>query len=58
LEAVIDATSQPVRLVYLRDLTRLGLPFPIALESDEGGPSAESGSTSRSGAKPSNLPQP
>jgi DNA uptake protein ComE-like DNA-binding protein len=58
LEAVIDATSQPVRLVYLRDLTRLGLPFPIALESDEGGPSAESGSTSRSGAKPSTLPQP
>jgi len=58
LEAVIDATSQPVRLVYLRDLTRLGLPFPIALESDEGGPSAESGSTSGSGAKPSNLPQP
>jgi len=58
LEAVIDATSQPVRLVYLRDLTRQGLPFPIALESDEGGPSAESGSTSRSGAKPSNLPQP
>jgi DNA uptake protein ComE-like DNA-binding protein len=58
LEAVIDATSQPVRLVYLRDLTRLGLPFPIALESDEGGPSAESGSTSGSGAKPSNLAQP
>ena len=58
LEAVIDATSQPVRLVYLRDLTRLGLPFPIALESDEGGPSAEAGSTSRSGAKPSTLPQP
>jgi DNA uptake protein ComE-like DNA-binding protein len=58
LEVVIDAASQPARLVYLRDLTRLGLPFPIALESDEGGPSAESGSTSRSGAKPSNLPQP
>jgi DNA uptake protein ComE-like DNA-binding protein len=58
LEAVIDAASQPARLVYLRDLTRLGLPFPIALESDEGGPSAEAGSTSGSGPKPSNLPQP
>ncbi len=58
LEAVIDATSPPVRLVYLRDLTRLGLPFPIALESEEGGPSTEAGSTSGSGPKPSNLTQP
>lgn len=58
LEAVIDAGSQPARLVYLRDLTRLGLPFPIALESEEGGPSAEAGSTSGPGPKPSNLTQP
>lgn len=39
LEAVIDASSPPTRLVYLRDLTRLGLPFPIRLESEEGIPS-------------------
>ena len=58
LEAVIDAASQPARLVYLRDLTRLGLPFPIALESEEGGPSAESSTTSGSGPKTSNLSQP
>ncbi|MEY4689976.1 MAG: hypothetical protein RIT19_301 [Verrucomicrobiota bacterium] len=39
LEAVIDASRPPVRLVYLRDLTRLGLPFPIALEGEVGQPS-------------------
>ena len=58
LEAVIDAASQPARLVYLRDLTRLGLPFPIALESEEGGPPAEAGSTSGSGPKSANPSQP
>lgn len=36
LEAVIDAAVRPVRLVYLRDLTRLGLPFPIALDESPG----------------------
>jgi DNA uptake protein ComE-like DNA-binding protein len=58
LEVVIDAASQPARLVYLRDLTRLGLPFPIALESEEGGPPAEAGSTSGSGPKSANPSQP
>lgn len=41
VEAVIDASSPPTRLVYLRDLTRLGLPFPIRLESEDGIPSPE-----------------
>lgn len=46
LEAVIDAASRPVRLVYLRDLTRLGLPFPIALEPADGGePAGDPGGT-------------
>jgi len=46
LEAVIYAASRPVRLVYLRDLTRLGLPFPIALEPADGGePTDASGAT-------------
>jgi len=39
LEAVIDAARPPVRLVYLRDLTRLGPPFPIVLEGEDGPPS-------------------
>jgi hypothetical protein len=58
LEAVIDTASQPARLVYLRDLTRLGLPFPIALESEEGASSSEANIPSGSGPKPANLPQP
>ncbi|MEN9601021.1 MAG: hypothetical protein RIS56_627 [Verrucomicrobiota bacterium] len=58
LEAVIDTASQPARLVYLRDLTRLGLPFPIALESEEGTSSSEAKIPSGSGPKPANLPQP
>lgn len=55
LEAVIDAASRPVRLVYLRDLTRLGLPFPIALDengaaADSSGPAAGSPGSPQTGA--------
>lgn len=47
LEAVIDAASRPVRLVYLRDLTRLGQPFPITLDEGEGGEGGRTADTSR-----------
>jgi len=59
LEAVIDAASRPVRLVYLRDLTRLGLPFPIALEPADGGEPADgSGATGgESTAPPGGAPR-
>lgn len=63
LEAVIDAASQPVRLVYLRDLTRLGLPFPIELDSEEENPSSEASSATQtrtldSGPKTANSARP
>jgi hypothetical protein len=63
LEAVIDAVSQPVRLVYLRDLTRLGLPFPIELDSEEEKPSSEAGAATQtrtvdSGPKTANSARP
>ncbi len=58
LEAVIDVASPPARLVYLRDLTRLGLPFPIELEAEDGSaPSdAEASSGSGSGAQKTGTP--
>lgn len=50
LEAVIDVASPPARLVYLRDLTRLGLPFPIELEAEDGSAPSDAGASSGSGS--------
>ena len=50
LEAVIDVASRPARLVYLRDLTRLGLPFPIELEAEDGSAPSDAGASSGSGS--------
>lgn len=36
IEAVIDITGAPPRVTYLRDITRLGLPFAINLEEELG----------------------
>jgi DNA uptake protein ComE-like DNA-binding protein len=58
VEAVIDASSNPTRLVYLRDLTRLGLPFPIQLESEDGTPSDEAGGSSASDKTAPTTPRP
>ncbi len=35
LEAVIDLMAKKPRIVYLRDITRLGVPFELAVESEE-----------------------
>ncbi len=37
LEAVIDTDGPEPRLLYLRDITRLGLPFPLVSAEDGGG---------------------
>lgn len=50
LEEVIDVASPPARLVYLRDLTRLGLPFPIELEAEDGSAPSDAGASSGSGS--------
>ena len=50
LEAVIDVASPPARLVYLRDLTRLGLPFPIELEAEDGSAPSDAGPSSGAGS--------
>ena len=33
VEAVVDLAGQTPKIVYMRDLTRLGLPFPIDVQS-------------------------
>ncbi len=35
LEAVIDLMAKKPRIVYLRDITRLGVPFDLAVETEE-----------------------
>ena len=35
LEAVLDLTGKQPRIVYLRDITRLGLPFALLREDEE-----------------------
>jgi hypothetical protein len=37
IEAVVDLTSGTPRIIYLRDITRLGLPFPVNVDSIERG---------------------
>jgi hypothetical protein len=34
-EAVIDVAGDVPAIIYLRDLTRLGIPFPITLRLEE-----------------------
>ena len=58
LEAVIDVASPPARLVYLRDLTRLGLPFPIELEAEDGGAPSDAGASSGSGSAAQKIGNP
>jgi len=35
LEAIVDLAGGSPQIVYLRDLTRLGLPFALAGENEE-----------------------
>lgn len=58
LEAVIDVASPPARLVYLRDLTRLGLPFPIELEAEDGSAPSDAGASSGSGSAAQKIGNP
>ena len=58
LEAVIDVASPPARLLYLRDLTRLGLPFPIELEAEDGSAPSDAGASSGSGSAAQKIGNP
>jgi len=55
---VIDVASPPARLVYLRDLTRLGLPFPIELEAEDGSAPSDAGASSGSGSAAQKIGNP
>ncbi len=41
LEAIIDTAGQKPVIVYLRDITRLGLPFPIRTDLEQETPASE-----------------
>lgn len=41
LEAIVDTAGQKPAIIYLRDITRLGLPFPVRTMLDEEAPASE-----------------